>query len=401
MKSALYDPDHGYYMSGSERTGWRGDFVTSPELDPAFGHLWGRGLLDIWIVLDRPGRFDVVEVGPGEGGFARSLLGGAPKELLEALHLTLVEIDAGRRARSRGRALGPAGVVGTDIESVTPFEAGVVFANEVLDNQPVHVLRNRAGGFQELHVDAADEGLVEVWLDCTDEELIERALASDSPAGAEIEISLAAETLALRCAGLPRRGGAIFVDYGKRADRSHAGGTIATYSSTGASTRTLADPGASDLTVHVDWAAIKEACLQEEGVTTFGPITQRKVLAALGAHEIDDDLRSRYKKLIDSGRRSRRRRDSLAKAGNRRSAWIPGGSVDSRSWRLCVESRPPITTDSPRGFCRKRREPGSPSGSSTPPPSGPSCCSERPRAPGPPPRTASGSEVAPDRRPSE
>ena len=301
MEAALYDPEHGYYRSDSARTGWSGDFITSPELDPAFGALWGHWFRDLWVSLGRPPEFEVIELGPGEGGFARALLLEAPEDLRAALRLTLVEIDPVREAR-QADALGYPVRWAASIEEVQPFDAGVVFANEVLDNQPVHVLRNRAGGFQELFVVAGDGGLEETWLDCTDENLIRRALASDAPAGAEIEISFAAEELALQCARLPRAGAAVFVDYGKRAADDGRSGSVASYSHRGAGGRSVGEPGEADITAHVDWAAIKEACRQESGVETFGPRSQREVLVALGAHDLDDELRALHTKELEAGR---------------------------------------------------------------------------------------------------
>lgn len=302
MEAALYDPEHGYYRSGSERTGWSGDFITSPELDPAFGSLWGRAFTDLWVSLGRPPEFQVVELGPGEGGFARALLSEAPGDLRDALRLTLVEIDPVRRDR-QGAALGDARMRSVaSIEQVQPFDAGVVFANEVLDNQPVHVLRNRAGGFQELYVDAGDAGLEETWLDCTDEDLVRRALASDAPAGAEVEISFAAEELALQCARLPQAGAAVFVDYGKRPAEDGPPGTVASYSHRGAGGRSIGEPGEADITAHVDWAGIKEACRQESGVETVGPRSQREVLVALGAHDLDDELKALHAQELERGR---------------------------------------------------------------------------------------------------
>lgn len=302
MRVALYDPEDGYYRSGSERTGWRGDFVTSPEIDPAFGALWARAFEGIWADLGSPNPFHVVEVGPGEGGFARALADAAGADFSDALKLHLVEIDPERRKRQETLLTGLAVNWSESIEGVEPFSDGIVFANEVLDNQPVHVLRNRAGGWQELHVGLIEARLVELWLECMDTELIDAALESNSRAGVEIEVSPEAEDLALRCARLAQRGGAFFVDYGLESsseDGSRA--TLASYSSAGAGGRTIQDPGTVDLTAHVDWTAIGLACSQESGIVTSGPATQRSVLLELGARELDEQLKTEHQLFLDSG----------------------------------------------------------------------------------------------------
>ena len=51
-----------------------GDFITSPELHPAFGALLGRQALELWAALDRPEPFTILEIGGGSGALARALL---------------------------------------------------------------------------------------------------------------------------------------------------------------------------------------------------------------------------------------------------------------------------------------------------------------------------------------
>src|SRR5918999_489992 len=75
MSHVLYHPRHGYYAAGPERSGWRGHFLTSPELDPSFGALWAHAFEEIWDACGRPPEFTIVEIGPGEAGFARGVLG--------------------------------------------------------------------------------------------------------------------------------------------------------------------------------------------------------------------------------------------------------------------------------------------------------------------------------------
>src|SRR5688500_394644 len=101
MQAALYHPQHGYYATGARRTGWEGDFVTSPELDPAFGELWARAFEEIWSGCGRPASFRVVEVGPGEGGFAAAVLAAVNGELGAVLEYCLVERSPDAEARQR------------------------------------------------------------------------------------------------------------------------------------------------------------------------------------------------------------------------------------------------------------------------------------------------------------
>ncbi|MDQ4095693.1 MAG: SAM-dependent methyltransferase [Actinomycetota bacterium] len=297
MAIALYDPEHGYYSAGGERTGWRGDFVTSPELDPAFGSLWARAIEQVWDAAGRPPHFHVIEVGPGEGGFAAALLDVATGAFGDALVLTLVELSPVRRARQAAR-IGEGATWVEDVDEIGPVPAGFVFLNEVLDNQPVHALRSIDGVVHELHVAERDGALVEEWRPCRDEDLVARAAAAPSDAGT-IEISRAAEGLATRCAALIDKGGTVFVDYG-RDGAEQAGDSLVTFSSSGVDDLRIDQPGTRDITAHVDWRPIVEA-LERAGFETFGPHRQRAVLQWLGAGSVDDDLRQRHSERLERG----------------------------------------------------------------------------------------------------
>src|SRR5215467_1078175 len=70
MALALYHPSLGYYAGGGrgrEPIGWEGDYVTSGDLHPLWGWCIARQLHQVWELLDRPARFDVVEPGAGRG----------------------------------------------------------------------------------------------------------------------------------------------------------------------------------------------------------------------------------------------------------------------------------------------------------------------------------------------
>jgi SAM-dependent MidA family methyltransferase len=104
-----------------------------------------------WVRLGRPGDFTVVEVGAGPGTLARSIRAAAGDWLARYV---AVEVSAAQRA------LHP-----DDIESRadlpdTPV-AGVVLANELLDNVPF-ALWVYDGGWREAYVTLAGERFAEV-----------------------------------------------------------------------------------------------------------------------------------------------------------------------------------------------------------------------------------------------
>ena len=128
MDIALYG-DHGFYTSATPgRAGRRGDFLTSPEVGPLFGEVIARALDDAWRHLGEPDGFTVVDAGAGPGTLARSVLAAAPRCLAKGRYVA-VEVSASQRA------LHPDGVESTATMPAR-VEAGVILANELLDNVP-------------------------------------------------------------------------------------------------------------------------------------------------------------------------------------------------------------------------------------------------------------------------
>src|SRR5689334_22266490 len=73
MRMALYDPEYGYYVTGSAKMGWEGDYYTSSDVTPLFAHCLGRQLFQMWEQLGHPTPFTVLEQGAGRGDLARQV----------------------------------------------------------------------------------------------------------------------------------------------------------------------------------------------------------------------------------------------------------------------------------------------------------------------------------------
>ena len=298
MQLALYHPRHGYYSSGKTRTGWEGHFVTSPELDPAFGGLWAVAFEQIWEACGGPANFHVIEIGPGEAGFAAGVLGAATGAFAEALNYDLIERSPEVESRQRQALSGSDRVFWhRSITEVQPVEAGCFFANEVLDNLPVHLVEIRAGVLREICVSETDGRLQQILLPPSNPELaafLERCNVV-LPDGHRFEIHLAADSLVKRAAATVARGATVFVDYGDDAEALAArpDGSLLCYSATGADDRPLDEPGTRDITVHANWTAVR-AALEDAGQTPAGPITQRLMLKSLGLDALHDNLRAEF-----------------------------------------------------------------------------------------------------------
>ena len=304
MAAALYDPTDGYYAAGRPRTGWRGDFVTSPELHPLFGELWARFFDRVWHASGRPERFEIVEVGPGEGSFARSVLSHLPPDLAAATTLRLIEPFEGPRRRQQERLEGTGRVVwSTSMEDPPSARSGCVFANEVLDNLPVHLVTMHDGELKELWVTLGDG------LELTSGEPSSPELAAHlsevgaTPAeGAVLEVGPELGRFVTNAARLHDRGAVVLLDYGREASElaRRSQGTLAAYAPWGTDTEVLRQPGIRDITHHVDWTSVR-MWLRRGGLEVAGPIPQRDMLMRLGLRELDAESRSLYSRATKRG----------------------------------------------------------------------------------------------------
>ena len=73
IANALYDKDCGYY-SKKVPFGKNGDFITSPGISSLFSELIALWIVSLWMHMDKPKIFNVVELGPGNGQMCKTLL---------------------------------------------------------------------------------------------------------------------------------------------------------------------------------------------------------------------------------------------------------------------------------------------------------------------------------------
>jgi SAM-dependent MidA family methyltransferase len=245
----------------------------------------------------------VIEVGPGEGGFAAAVLSALSPDLRAVLRYVLVERMPEARDRQRARlgADAPVEWVRSIVElGIAPF--GFVFANEVIDNAPVHVVEARAGKLLEVCVTVEGDRLSETLLEPSNPELAAYVARSDVELqeGARFEIGLGAEAMAGRLAAVIQRGAVLFVDYGDSASglATRPRGTLLAYGADGVSDDVLSSPGTRDITAHANWTALSNA-LRSAGMDVFGPITQADALRTLGAGELDAGLKEEHREALE------------------------------------------------------------------------------------------------------
>jgi len=287
MEAALYDPEGGFYQTGG-RAGRGGDFVTSPELGPLFAAVVARALDRCWDELGRPDPFVVVEAAAGVGTLARDILAAAPG-CAPALRYVLVERSGALRAAQAARlpleqpelVLGPAdpgrdpdedaahplpgtGPLVTALAELPALAiAGVVIANELLDNLAVDLLEWRHGRWHEVRVAAAGattDELVELVIpappDLAAADRLMGAQLADLPEGARIPLQGAAVEWLRQALSLVEEGRVIVIDYADTTDalaRAPWAGWLRTFQQHQAGVFPLDAPGTQDITCVVAW----------------------------------------------------------------------------------------------------------------------------------------------------
>lgn len=249
-----------YYARGT----FTADFVTAPELTQVFGELLGAWAKVVWRMMGAPADIMLVEAGGGRGVMMADALRAwaAP-----AVHF--IETSPTLRAEQARRV--PRAQWHDDLATLPPGPV-ILLANEFLDALPVRQFIRRAAGWRERYVQ--DGAYVEL--------PAETALPDD-PEGTVREVNEAA--LAFVRALAARGGIGLFIDYGPL---DSAPGESVQAIRDGKYADPLAEPGAADLTAHVDFAALGRA------VHIQGPVKQNAFLTALGLYQRSDMLARRH-----------------------------------------------------------------------------------------------------------
>jgi SAM-dependent MidA family methyltransferase len=268
MELALHEPGLGYYAGGARKFGAQGDFVTAPELGSLFGRSLARQLREFPRIL---------EIGAGSGALAEVLLNELDCEYL------ILETSTELRDRQRKRL----GDRVRFLDSLPARFSGAVVANEVVDAMPVHAVAWREAGVMERGV-AFEKHLI--WKERpASGALRDAAQDIQVPIPYEGEINLAGRAW-LRTLGAHLESGAIFViDYGfPRAEYYHpqrSMGTLMCHHRHRSHGDVFLEPGAQDITAHVDFSALAAAA-RESGLELLGYATQAQFLVNCGITDV-------------------------------------------------------------------------------------------------------------------
>ena len=95
MKQCLTHPTHGYYTNREYVFGTKGDFTTAPEISQLFGEAIAVWVIMTWQAIGSPEKFQLIELGPGNGTLASDMIRTFDKfpPLANAIEYNFVEIS--------------------------------------------------------------------------------------------------------------------------------------------------------------------------------------------------------------------------------------------------------------------------------------------------------------------
>ena len=294
MDAALYTPGLGYYSGGAKKFGLAGDFVTASEISPLFAQTIARQTQQVLkALLAQDQQADILELGAGTGRFAKDLLLEMAKlEVLPARYLIL-EVSAYLREVQQAtlQAALPSDLFARLVwlESLPEYFDGFIFANEVLDALPVHIVKKNAKDLIEMGVVTKPDGLAWQERPVINPPLQDFVSALNLQAGYTTEVCLSASGLVASLANMLRTGMLLMIDYGfSRAEYYHPQrnqGTLMCHYRH----RSHGDPliylGLQDITAHVDFTRVAEAGVGN-GLELIGFVTQAQFLINAGITEL-------------------------------------------------------------------------------------------------------------------
>jgi len=295
MTMVLYEPGLGYYVSGSQKFGTSGDFVTAPELSPLFSYGLARRCAEIFDAMKKQSEISIIEFGAGTGVMAADLL--MELERLGKLpdHYYILEVSADLKWRQQQTIQQKAGHLLHCVSWLDKLPddgiRGIVLANEVLDAMPVHrFFINRSDSslaLGEYYVGWEQDRFKWQTGPCTSAELQTKLenLATELPDNYISEINLAATGWINSVAQCISQGVVLVIDYGfpehEFYHTQRTGGTLMCHYRHRSHTDPFLYPGLQDVTAHVNFSDVAQAA-HDAGLAILGFCNQAFFL--LGNH---------------------------------------------------------------------------------------------------------------------
>ena len=149
FENILYDNRCGYYAT-KQPFGRNGDFITSPKVSNLFSEIIAIWLINTWENFGKPKKINLVELGPGDGSLAKTLLNTFKKfpEFNSVKKIHLYE-KSNYLKKIQKRKIADKCIKW--IKDFNNIKGGPVifFGNEFLDAIPIKQFRKKNGSFFE------------------------------------------------------------------------------------------------------------------------------------------------------------------------------------------------------------------------------------------------------------
>ena len=261
------------YYGQRDPLGAAGDFITAPEISQMFGEMIGLWLAVMWQSMGSPQRIVLAELGPGRGTLMADILraGRMVPPFLAAARIWLVETSPALRAIQQEKLAGFPVQWVERVEDL-PDEPLLLVANEFFDALPIQQIIREQGQWRQRCVTVDGDGAF-IWttgaVAACDHPDPDGTIRESCPQGQQVVARLGRQ--------VAKWGGALLlVDYGY--DQSVPGDSLQAVKNH-AFHPVLLDPGAADLTAHVDFYALAAAAIPGRA---FGPVAQGAFLKNLG-----------------------------------------------------------------------------------------------------------------------
>ena len=329
MNVVLNDPANGYYGSGKNILGPKGDFVTSPSMSEDFSFLLSKQVEE-WLVQLRNkdfynGKLFVMECGAGDGSLLSGLIQYfifSNKDFLENISFIIIEPNRGMIKKQK-RKLEKFINLGIEIlwKSLEEFDNqsfnGIILANEVLDALPVERIVVEEGRLYR-QVVSLDNKTGKLYFDKDSiTKKLEKSLASaktklgikvppdDAPEGWATEWHVDNQIWLESLYKKINNGILLIIDYAKDAKRYYSSrnsnGTLISYKDQKVIHDVFESPGNCDLTSHIcTETLINDA--KNLGFENNGLVKQGEALLSLGLatrlFEVQNELKKDLSKAL-------------------------------------------------------------------------------------------------------
>lgn len=288
MSAALFNPQSGYYRTKNP-LGKNSDFITAPEISQVFGELLAAYILQIF--AGKKNKISLVEMGAGKGTLFFDILFTIKKlaekniapavDFLERANFHIIEINEVLK-KIQQEKLREFKVKWHENFDEFLREADEIFfiSNELFDCFPIDQFVKTDIGWCERLVDSGK--FITANFDPQIHKFVQNLVQIDAPFGAVFEHSQSARNFMTQlCEALKIKGGiAINFDYGYV--KNEFANTLQAIKNH-QKTNVLENVGKSDITAHVDFAALDK--IAKNCGLNSSLITQREFLISLGMEE--------------------------------------------------------------------------------------------------------------------